>query len=297
MYYRRKIILALLERCGNTLGRLKLQKLLFLISQHQEKPTFDFVPYKFGVYSFRATADAGTLVKYGILSTEESKSWTKTSPELFFPQLKKQDQQLLSAICYRFGLFSGKQLIEYTYDKYPYYAINSTVTNRYLEEKQIEKIESSRPVYSNENQLFTIGYEGISAEAYFNKLIKNGVKALVDVRKNAASMKYGFHKSQLANVSKSLGISYYHIPEVGIENDKRKSLKTQKDYDELFENYRDNMLPVSKKAQNNIITIFKKHGRIALTCFEEHPHQCHRSHLATYLKQTHPEQITKPIHL
>lgn len=297
MYYRRKIMLALLERSGNTLGRLKLQKLLFLVSQHQEKPAFDFVPYKFGAYSFRATADAGTLVKYGVLSTDENKSWTKITSELFLPQLKKKDQQLLSTIFHRFGHFSGKELIKYTYDRYPYYAINSTITHRYLSENQIEKIKNNHPVYKKENQLFTIGYEGISAEAYLNRLIKTGINALVDVRRNAASMKYGFHKSQLANACKSLGIAYYHIPEVGIENDKRKSLKTQADYDELFANYRENMLPSSKKAQNEIINIFELHGRIALTCFEEHPHQCHRSHLATYLKQTHPEQITKPIHL
>jgi hypothetical protein len=121
MYYRRKIMLALLEKSGDTLGRLKLQKLLFLISQEQEMPSFDFVPYKFGAYSFRAAADAGTLVKYGILSTEKSKSWRKETPELFFPQLKKKDQQVVSAICRYFGRFSGRDLIEYTYRKYPEY--------------------------------------------------------------------------------------------------------------------------------------------------------------------------------
>lgn len=297
MYYRRKIILALLEKCGNTLGRLKLQKLLFLISQAQEKPSFDFVPYKFGAYSFRATADAGTLVKYGILSTEESKSWTKETPELFFPQLKKKDQQLVTGVCHRFGKSSGKDLIEYTYKKYPYYAINSTIADRYLGTTQLEIIAENRPLTPQKSQLFTIGYEGISAEAYFNKLIKNDVKALVDVRRNAASMKYGFHKSQLANVCKSLGIAYYHIPEVGIENTKRKSLQLQADYDELFKEYRDNMLPTSTKAQDEIINLYQQYHRIALTCFELHPCQCHRSHLAEHLKETYSDQKIKLIHL
>lgn len=297
MYYRRKIMLALLEKCGNTLGRLKLQKLLFLITRHQEKSSFDFVPYKFGAYSFRATADAGTLVKYGILSTEGSKSWTKVTPEIFFPQLKKKDQQLVSAICHRFGGFSGRDLIEYTYSKYPYYAINSTIADRYLDKTHLEIIEQSRPATNRESQLFTIGYEGISAEEYFNKLIINDVRALVDVRRNAASMKYGFHKSQLINVCRSLGLNYYHIPELGIENDKRKSLKTQADYDELFKNYKDNMLSASVEAQKDVVNIFQRYERIALTCFELHPCQCHRSHLAEHLRETHADKIAKIIHL
>jgi hypothetical protein len=297
MFYRRKIMLALLEKTGGTLGRLKFQKLLFLIGQQQEKPAFDFVPYKFGAYSFRATADVGTMVKYSLLSTTAEKSWTKETEELFFPQLKKKDQQILTAIIYQHGNSSGRELIEYTYKKYPYYAINSTVAERYLNDDQLEEIDQFRPVKTTKEQLFTIGYEGISAEAYFNKLILNQVHALVDVRKNAASMKYGFHKSQLAHVCKSLGIAYYHIPEVGIENDKRRSLDTQADYDELFSVYRSEMLIKSTDAQEGIVSLFDQHERIALTCFEALPCQCHRSHLADHLEQTHSGHIPKPLHL
>lgn len=297
MFYRRKIMLALLEKTGGTLGRLKFQKLLFLIGQQQEKPSFDFVPYKFGAYSFRATADAGTLVKYGLLSTTAEKSWTKETEEQFFPQLKKRDQQILNAVIYQHGNSSGRKLIEYTYQKHPYYAINSTVAERYLNEEQLNRIDTARPQEANKKELFTIGYEGISAEVYFNKLIENKVNALVDVRRNAASMKYGFHKSQLAYVCKSLGIAYYHVPEVGVENDKRKSLKTQADYDDLFSVYRNEMLTNTAEAQQGIVALFERHRRIALTCFEALPCQCHRSHLADYLSATYPSQIPKSHHL
>lgn len=297
MYYRRKVILALLEKSNGIISRLKLQKLLFLISRHQEKPVFDFVPYKFGAYSFRATADARTLVKYGILTTVEEKSWVKNSSELFFKQLKKKDQQILNTVFYQFGSFSGKELIKYTYTEYPYYAINSTIAHRYLTQDQLDRIQEERPIDNQKDQLFTIGYEGLSAEAYFNKLIKNNVRALVDVRRNAASMKYGFHKSQLTQVCNSLGLKYYHIPEVGIDNGKRKSLKSQKDYDELFSLYCEETLPNTRDSQNEILTIFENHKRIALTCFEALPCQCHRSHLADYLLSSQTSLITEPCHL
>jgi hypothetical protein len=46
MYYRRKILLALLEIFDNKLEKISLQKLLMLVTKQQEKPDFHFVPYK-----------------------------------------------------------------------------------------------------------------------------------------------------------------------------------------------------------------------------------------------------------
>ena len=296
MFYRRKIMLALLEKCGGEVGRLQLQKLLFLIAQHQEKPAFDFVPYKFGAYSFRANADAGTMCKYGLISTTDEKSWKKETSEVFYPALKKQDRKILDTVMFRFGQATGKELINHTYRKYPYYAINSTVADRYLDAAALAKINDQR-ICSTEPSLMTIGYEGISAEAYFNKLIKSGVKALVDVRRNAMSMKYGFHKKQLAHVCHSVGMAYYHVPEVGIANDKRRELNTQSDYDQLFAEYTDTTLQTEQAGQATIIDLYRKHGRIALTCFEAMPHQCHRSHLADNLHLLAPETVPEPLHI
>lgn len=57
MYYRRKILLSLLEVFGNDLEKIRLQKLLLLFTQKQETAAYDFVPYKFGCFSFHANAD------------------------------------------------------------------------------------------------------------------------------------------------------------------------------------------------------------------------------------------------
>jgi len=55
MYYRRKIILSLLQEFGGKLKRTDFQKFLFLVSEHQKKRAFDFIPYKYGCYSFQAS--------------------------------------------------------------------------------------------------------------------------------------------------------------------------------------------------------------------------------------------------
>ncbi|MCS2389053.1 DUF488 domain-containing protein [Bacteroides thetaiotaomicron] len=60
---------------------------------------------------------------------------------------------------------------------------------------------------------------------------------LCDVRKNAYSQKYGFSKGQLEKACTGVGIKYIHIPQLGIESEQRQDLKSQKDYEILFESY------------------------------------------------------------
>ena len=127
--------------------------------------------------------------------------------------------------------------------------------------------------------LFTIGYEDISLEKYINKLIINDVKILCDVRKNAFSYKYGFSKSQLKMACQGAGIKYVHLPALGIESELRQDLRSQKDYDILFEKY-ENTIMESNDSIDVIIELLKTDKRVALTCFEKNPLQCHRSRIA-----------------
>lgn len=79
--------------------------------------------------------------------------------------------------------------------------------------------------------LFTIGYEGSSLDGYLNRLIKNNVRTLIDLRRNPLSRKYGFSKKTLAETVKKLGIDYVHIPELasppsGARNSTRRPITT-----------------------------------------------------------------------
>jgi uncharacterized protein (DUF488 family) len=170
-------------------------------------------------------------------------------------------------------------LINLTYKRHPYFSINSTIAKEYLTKEEFQNLDNYRS-YDNEIVLFTIGYQGITLESYLNKLIKNNIKVLCDVRKNALSMKYGFSKSQLKNACNGVGIEYIHIPEVGIDSEQRQELKTQKDYDLLFEEYKSHNLKKSIDSQTEIFNLLKQNRRIALTCFEANICQCHRKHLS-----------------
>lgn len=294
MFYRRKIILALLQLFDGQLDKIRLQKLLFLFTQKQQKKEYDFVPYRFGCYSFSLNADLSTMVKKEILN-ETEKEISLINPINLISGLKPDDKRFLLEVKTNYGGMSANALMKHTYINYPFFATRSEAAERILSKTELQKVTDAKPK-GNKTILFTIGYEGISLEEYLVRLLKNDVKVLVDVRNNAMSMKYGFSKSQLIKYCGYLGIQYLHFPDVGIQSDQRQELNSQNDYDKLFSVYRKNNLTQTTKSQNDILNLLKQHKRIALTCFEADICQCHRKHLAEAI-ETLPEFSYSVIHI
>lgn len=278
MYYRRKILLAILKNFGGVMDKIDLQKILLLTCELQKKAVYHFVPYKFGCYSFTSNADLNTMQKYGMVRGDEYK-WSLTDNKDYYSELEKADREIIRLLKLRFENKLGDELIKYTYKEHPYYAINSEIAHNLLNKTELQAVEKAKPLNS-ESALYTIGYEGISLEEYINKLINYNIAVLCDVRSNPLSMKYGFMKSQLRKVCESVGIKYMHFPELGINSEYRKELKDQSDYNSLFKKYREDMLPGTTTIQHQLIGLLNEHKRIALTCFEADICQCHRLHLA-----------------
>ncbi|WP_241910501.1 DUF488 family protein [Pseudotamlana carrageenivorans] len=264
------------------MDKLSLQKLLFLLTRQQDKKSYDFVPYKFGCFSFQANADLHTLSKYNLVK-ESDNTWECIDDLNYFDALKKEDKAAVLYIKENFSNFNSKELIKYTYQQYPFYATKSTIAKDVLNDEELAKVIAQKRI-SSDTVLFTIGYEGVSLETYINKLILNDVKVLCDVRKNSFSMKYGFSKSQLQKACEGVGIQFLHIPEVGIKSEKRQVLNCQADYDALFVDYKKTVLHSETEKQYEILKLLKSKDRIALTCFEKNIHQCHRKHLANAIK-------------
>jgi len=281
MFYRRKLILALLKELGGELNSTQFQKYLFLATRKQETKSFDFVPYYYGCFSFQANQDIMTMTKQGMLSESESRiSLVDTKDYLQY--LTIFDQSIIRGIKEQFGGMALNDLIRYTYINYPFYAIKSTIAKEILTTEELAKVEKQKRHFS-ESKLFTIGYEGKSLERYLDFLIINDVRVLCDVRKNAYSQKYGFTEYQLERACKGIGIKYVHVPELGIESDMRQNLSSQADYDELFDFYEKNTLPKNWDYLLKVRDLINQEGRVALTCFEQNPKQCHRSRVAKAL--------------
>jgi hypothetical protein len=270
--------LALLQAFDGQMDKISLQKMLFLFTQRQVKAEYDFIPYRLGCYSFSVNADLTTMVKKGILS-ETTTHFRSNETVDYIQTLKEADRKLLQEIKSRYGKMDARALMKHTYINFPYWGINSIKAKEILSIDEFERIKNSKP-QNEKTILYTIGYEGISLERYLNKLLKNDVKVLVDVRNNPKSMKFGFSKNGLQRFCASLGIEYAHFPEVGIQSEQRRELKGEDDYDRLFSDYRENNLTATTNSQLKILQLLETKKRIALTCFEANICQCHRKHLA-----------------
>lgn len=278
MLYRKKILLAIVEFFGNEISAIDFQKILFLFSEKQLERKYDFVPYKFGCFSFQAMADKNSLIKEGYLTN--AKNWNiNIKASNFYSSIEETDRKILTRLKQQIGNLSTDELIRHVYTNYPYFAINSEIANKLLNQKEIEIVNRFKPKTDTEG-ILTIGYEGRSLENYLNTLIQQNVKVLCDVRKNPLSRKYGFAKKTLQNACESVNIKYIHLPELGIKSEKRKHLNTQDDYDSLFVDYEKEILPNQEKEINFIHSLIKTYGRVALTCYEALPKQCHRTRVA-----------------
>ncbi|MCP4129812.1 MAG: DUF488 family protein [bacterium] len=279
MYYRRKILLALLQHFGGTLRSIDFQKYLFLLNEMSDKKYYHFVPYKYGCFSFQSYADKRTLTKYNILVNNDS--WVINDSVDYFSQLTGKDQQSLYRLREKFGSMKGSTLIEYIYTKYPYYAINSELAYKYLTEDDLQQVRCDH----SSPGLFTLGYESRSIDEYVNCLVANNINLLCDVRKNARSMKYGFSKNQLKSVIEKLGIEYLHVPQLGIESDKRKPINGILDYEKLFAEYYTEIYNKKISHVESLNEVVQTKKRVALTCFEFDYNKCHRYVLAKILSE------------
>ena len=289
LIYRQKLLLAMLDAFGGKQAATDFQKYLFLYTTTCEKnKSYDFVPYKFGCYSFQALVDKQKLVEKEYLKDVDG--WELAKDDISYSHaLKKGEPQKLELFVKKFSSLKGKNLIHYVYIKYPYFAINSQIAETTLNDQEYASVKNAKPKKCRKSIVATIGYEGGSVENYLNRLIVNDVRALVDVRKNPISRKYGFSKSTLAKLLARLGIEYFHMPELGIESTDRKNLNTQSDYDRLFNAYENTVLKDQEEALERLFSIYDEKKRIALTCFEKEHFQCHRSRLATKLSQINSE--------
>jgi len=279
MFNRQKVLLGLLETFGGELPSTDFQKYLFLYTRLCEKDhSYEFVPYKFGCFSFQSYADKAKLVELGYL--ENTADWKLTiSQKSHIKKLSKGVDKKLDLFKNKYGKLKGKKLLQHVYKGYPYYAINSLVAEDILTEDEFSRVKKLK-VKRRQKLFATIGYEGIPVEKYINRLIESDVRLLVDVRKNPISRKYGFSKSKLSDFLSKVGIEYIHISELGIVSDKRKTLETKSDYEALFNEYEKTVLVDERSALVRLHDIYIDKKRIAITCFEECHTMCHRHKVA-----------------
>jgi len=276
-YKRQRFLLSFIRQLFGGVTATDLQKLVFLHMMSENADYYEFVPYKFGSYSFQLKEDLDILQRDGFVTIEYVQDSMRIKAAGDYP---KETSFLIAPE-------RGNALVRRAYREYPYYAINSEITGRLFSGEELVRFNNRKQVYAKTEQiLFTIGYEGQSIEAFINVLIQNDVRLLCDIRKNSLSRKFGFSKRKLEHITQTVGIRYVHLPELGIESDKRCSLKTPNDYKCLFEDYKKTLL-YRKAFLEEVYTLLRANTRVALMCFEHEPQMCHRHIIRDYIVDKH----------
>jgi len=260
---RERAVLFLIAQCGK-ISKMRLVKLMFLISQ--ERDLYNFIPYRYGPFSFQLYRDLSHLEKSENIRVEDESVYFN---EAVFPKPDYFLQVIITSHVKKFQNFTDMDLVDYVYSNFPEYAIFS-------------KLSPKNDWIPEQKGITTIGYEGKDIDQFFQALIGNHITLLVDVRKNAFSRKYGYSKTALSRNLQNIGIRYLHIPELGIESGRRRGL-SQNNYQELFKQY-----SLELEHKEDLIEKIKALGRkerIALMCFEGDANHCHRGVIADRLRE------------
>lgn len=132
--------------------------------------------------------------------------------------------------------------------------------------------------------VFTIGYEERTIDEFLDRLKKNKITTLIDVREIPFSRKRDFTKSKIIEHLRAAGIRYIHVGKLGSPKPLREKLHKDKDYESFFEGYRTYLETLNgdmKELYEEVIAI----GVSCFMCMERDPFQCHRMVVAKKIKE------------
>ncbi|MCL6432424.1 MAG: DUF488 domain-containing protein [Anaerolineae bacterium] len=251
-------------------------KWLFLLKQEtflgKDCRFYDFLPYRYGPFSFEAQRDVDKLVEAGLIggNTLQVRANAGLTASLIDQDLPASTKSAVMDILARYGALRTTELLASVYSRYPWYASQSL------------RGRSRRMQVLSSPAIYTIGYEGRSIDRFLNDVLRSGIVRLIDVRSNPFSYKYGFSKNLLRVLAGRVGLDYVHIPELGIPSDLRQGIKAPGDRQRLFDHYQDKILSQVTGCLDRVARLLRS-APAALLCFEADPQDCHRGRLAIQL--------------
>ena len=279
MLTRERIALRILEEAGRPLPRTVFVKLMFLLRMETDFKQFssfyDFLPYKYGPFSYALYRDLDRLESHGYVSKGEDQfslnchQLRETQQET--RKLAENLQLAVADVLDRYGHMNLGLLIKAVYREHSWYAINSERSERNL------FLIPSRP--KAPSAVYTVGYEGKTVDAFFNYLLEKGIQTIIDVRANPVSRKYGFSGRRMKQIGESIEIEYQHFPSLGVPSSERATLSDYASYARLFTQYEHHILH-HRKEEIREVGEYMQNKPTVLVCVEKDVDCCHRSRLS-----------------
>ncbi len=133
-------------------------------------------------------------------------------------------------------------------------------------------------------RLHTIGFTKTTAESFFSRLSRAGVRRVVDVRLNNVSQLAGFAKKNDLKyfLNEICGIGYAHRSELAPTPDILDAYKKQRGD---WSTYEARFLELMEKRRIEEMIPRSALDEACLLCSEDKPHHCHRRLVAEYLQR------------
>lgn len=130
----------------------------------------------------------------------------------------------------------------------------------------------------------TIGYEGADISAFLSTLSEAGVRTVADIRDVPVSRKKGFSKNKLAAALEEVGIGYVHLKQLGDPKEGREAMRRgdREHFLRVFHAHIDR-----SEAQDALdqLAFEVSSSETVLLCYERDPKDCHRTIVASMLKE------------
>lgn len=291
MLTRQRLLLALLREAATPVHKTCLVKLAFLLgveSEVREDPTYyRFLPYMYGPFSFSLYQELNALERDGLVVLEDS---TYSVPPSRVADVRDVVSDLplevnlaVSEVVRANAGLGLNQLLRKVYERYPWYTLNTKIADL-CDGKRATRAMAAIAIY-------TAGYHTESIDAFLDRLLRAGISRIADVRANPVSRKYGFAGSRLRDLCEKVGLKYTPFPRLGIPSSFRQALDAPSDYDVLFKDYADRMLP---QATSDIDDLGRAclEEPTALLCAEADPRFCHRKVLAEKVAERTGLEVT-----
>ena len=278
MLTRQKILLKLLHHTRHPFSRTRFVKLAFLLRREtcvkDEATFYDFVPYRYGPFSFALYREMDALQRKGYLRWEENRvALLNDMLPAVARAVEVLPQRVTSAvkgIVRQYAGWSQRALLRDIYARYPWFATRSELPE--LLPAKLPTAGPARPA------VYTMGYQKKSVDAFFDILLRTGIATVVDVRSNPVSRKYGFARRTIRDIAVKLGLEYLHYPQVGIPRAQRANLHDHASHQRLFDLY-ERYLKANPQLVIEIAKIVQAKPCV-LVCMEKEAHLCHRGRLA-----------------
>ena len=139
-------------------------------------------------------------------------------------------------------------------------------------------------------KIYTVGYEGLDIDSFLSLLAENDIETVVDVREMPLSRKPGFSKKSLASVLNLSGREYVHMVDLGCPKLVRDRYREDGNWKRYTEGFMKHL-----KAQDDAIaelSALAATSNCALLCYEADSNFCHRSMVASAVKDYCGARVT-----